>query len=336
MIKILMIGTFVSKKSGSISISEKIAQQINYCGLQFQLVSSKSNKLLRLLEIILHVLFGKYNKIHIDTFSGQAFRIAQVVTILAGFRLKRSILSLRGGALPDFYIEYPKRVRKTLDSASYLQSPSLYLIEFFEKQGIDVHYLPNGINLNLFKYERKNINVYSLLWVRAFDEIYNPYLAIRALSLVKEYIPSASLTMIGPDKGLLRSSLELIDKLGLSQSVRIIGPIANDHLANYYHTHHVFLNTTRFESFGMAVMEAAACGIPIVSTNVGEIPYLWKNEENMMIVDSAEPVHFCQAVIKLVSSSELYENISVNARKKAEEYDWELIKEKWVQLLEDN
>jgi glycosyltransferase involved in cell wall biosynthesis len=71
----------------------------------------------------------------------------------------------------------------------------------------------------------------------------------------------------------------------LLEKITFTGPINNTELPAYYSSHSVFLNTTSYESFGMAVLEAAACGIPTVSTPVGEIPLLWKAGEEIMLTD---------------------------------------------------
>jgi glycosyltransferase involved in cell wall biosynthesis len=335
MIKILMIGTFLSERSGTKSVSEKLASQLIIPNLKFVLVSTKKNKLLRLLEICFYILFCCYDKIHIDTYSGSAFKIVEVSSFLSLLRQKKILLTLHGGALPVFYSNNPKRVYKLLKKASYIQSPSYFLKEFFERQGLKVKYLPNSIDLSLFTYERGRILEYSMLWVRAFDKIYNPDLAIKTLFEVQKMYPSASLTMIGPDKGQEYTTVKLVNDLGLNNSVRILGPVKNEDLPYYYHTHHVFLNTTSFESFGMAVVEAAACGIPVVTSKVGEIPYLWNHEENMMIVEDLNADKFSVTVIKLLDSPELTQRISINARLKAEQFDWEVIKKEWIQLLVD-
>jgi SAM-dependent methyltransferase len=86
--------------------------------------------------------------------------------------------------------------------------------------------------------------------------------------LLKKNFPQISLTMIGPDKGILNEILLMIKELGLESNIKIIGPISNQELFKYYQSHSVYLNTTSYESFGVALVEAAACGIPIVSTNV--------------------------------------------------------------------
>ena len=328
-----MIGSFLSKGSGTLSVSEKLALYLNEPSIELKLVSFKHIKLFRYADIILSSLFGSYDQMHIDTFSGQAFRIAETASLISKLRGKKVLLTLHGGKLPEFFQEAPERVKRTFMRADYIQTPSLYLKAFFAKQDIYVNYLPNSIDLSRFPYSRESVKSHSLLWVRAFTEIYNPDLPVRILHEIKKIYLDATLTMIGPDKGLLSETRKLISKFELNSSVTITGPVPNEWLYNYYQSNEVFLNTTSYESFGVAVLEAAACGIPVVSSKVGEIPYLWKHEEDILMVEKMEPDEFCLAIQQLFASKELAEKVSLNARKKAEEYDWAKIKAKWVDLL---
>jgi len=333
MINVLMIGSFLSGKYGTKPISEKLAISLNEPYIKLNLVSFKHAKILRFSDIILSSIFSAYDRMHIDTFSGSAFRIAEAASIIAKWRRKKLILTLHGGKLPEFFKDSAERVKRVFARADYIQTPSLYLKNFFAKQDITVNYLPNSIDLSRFPYSRENVKPQALLWVRAFTEIYNPDLPVWILHEIKKIYPDATLTMVGPDKGLLSETKTLIKKLGLNSSVNITGPVPNDSLYSYYQSHEVFLNTTSYESFGVAVLEAAACGIPVVSSKVGELPYLWKHEEDILMVEKMEPDEFCLAIQRLFNSKDLAEKISMSARKKAEEFDWAKIKAKWVALL---
>ncbi|MBE0653253.1 MAG: glycosyltransferase family 4 protein [Bacteroidales bacterium] len=109
----------------------------------------------------------------------------------------------------------------------------------------------------------------------------------------------------------------------------------NDKLYSYYHSHDVFLNTTSYESFGVAVLEAASCGIPVVTTNVGEIPFLWRHGQEILMAENLIPSKFADEIFKIFSDPSLADILSKNARKKAEEFDWELIRDKWLRLFSD-
>ncbi len=281
-------------------------------------------------------MFFDYDIVHIDVFSGRSFTIVDVVSKIASFRKKKIFITLHGGMLVEFYNEKPDRVRDVLDRADLMLSPSTYIASFYGKVLCnEVKYLPNFISINNFPYERANIKTHTLLWVRAFSAIYNPTLAVKILHYVRQKFPDATLTMVGPDKGLLTDVQILADRLSLKEYIDIVGPVANSELPKYYHSHSVFLNTTSYESFGVAVMEAAACGIPIVSTCVGEIPFLWKDEEEILMVEKHDAMLFAEQVIRILTDDNLVEKLSRNARQKAEQYDWNCILPKWIELLSD-
>jgi glycosyltransferase involved in cell wall biosynthesis len=80
-------------------------------------------------------------------------------------------------------------------------------------------------------------------------------------------------------------------------------------------------------------MEAAACGLCIVSTNVGELPLLWTNGDDALLVEPDDPKAMAAAVRRLLTESGLAERLSRNARAKAEQFDWSLILPQWERLL---
>ena len=95
----------------------------------------------------------------------------------------------------------------------------------------------------------------------------------------------------------------------------------------------IYINTTRLESFGVAVFEAAAIGVPIVSTSVGEMPYLWKNNVDILLVPDGDSRAMANAVKRLFTEPDLAEQLSHNARCKAEKYDWSVVIPKWEQCF---
>ena len=156
------------------------------------------------------------------------------------------------------------------------------------------------------------------------------------LKKLLESYPEATLTMVGPDKGTLDKTKELVKKYHLEKKITFTDKVPNEELLEYYNSHSVYLNTTAYESFGVAVLEAAACGIPIVSTKVGEIPFLWEEDKEIMMCD-AHDEDMAKKVNIIIESKEKAEKLSNSARKKAEMFDWEnFVKQKWIKLLEDS
>lgn len=331
--KVLFIGNFLSQKSGTMGAIEKLIPHFSSIGIQAITASRIQNKYLRLAQMGFYTLFFRYSIVHIDIYSGNAFKYAALCSKLARLRGKTIIINLRGGMLPELYEKAPKKVNDLFKKADYIITPSLFLQDYFRSKDFKIEYIPNGIDLQRFPYSRKKVKSHSLLWVRAFSDIYCPEIAIETLLLLKKQFPAITLTMIGPDKGKLSSIKLLIDKYNLSTSVSITGAIPNDELYNYYQNHSVFLNTTTYESFGVCVAEAASCGIPIVTNNVGEIPFLWKNEISACLVGNNNPEMYAKHISRIFTDSDFVTQLKENARKEVEKFDRKSIIEQWLKLL---
>lgn len=334
MIDCLFIGSFLSDRKGSLSVSEFVAEKLKQEGVSVKLASYHKNKLLRLADIVFTILFSRVKIIHIEVYSGPAFRIAEIAAYCAGLKKTPVILTLHGGKLPEFSETNTQRINALFLKAKHIATPSLFLKDFFTKQqGIHIGYLPNSLDLERFPYKRDSYKPFSLLWVRAFGEIYHPEVAVQTLSEIRKKFPLATLTMVGPDLGLLDKTKKLIEELGLTDFVTLKGPVANTELHAFYQTHQVYLNTPAYESFGVAVIEAACCGIPVVSSAVGEIPYLWQHERTMLLVNTPDANSFAKEVEKLFRNEAFALNISTAAKEKAETFNWTNTAPLWANLL---
>ena len=81
-------------------------------------------------------------------------------------------------------------------------------------------------------------------------------------------------------------------------------------------------------------MEAAACGLPIVTTDAGELAYLWQNGMDAMVVPVGDARAMAAVVRRILTEPKLAEKLSVNARRKAESFDWAVILPQWEKLFE--
>lgn len=332
---VLFIGNFLSRQRGTIGPMEGVMSRLSN-KVVVKKASVFDNKFFKLLDMLMKSLFCNYDIIHIDTYSTGALRFAYYCATIAKIRGKKIILNLHGGGLFRFFsmsVSNKQFIDRLFKKATTIVSPSLYLQDMFGKEGFEIKYLPNTVNNTHFPFNPNLVQNHKLLWVRAFNATYQPWLAVKTLYEVRKEFPDVTLTMVGPDKGLLAETKALISQLGLNDYVEITGKVPNTELWKYYTTHSVYLNTTNTESFGVAVMEAASCGIPIVTTSVGELPYLWKNMENAILVNSFDEKEFAENVKKLFDDKNLVQKIKTNARAKAESFNWDNVKSNWLQLL---
>lgn len=336
---VYIAGNFLSKSIGVRGAGEDLAEKLRMSRWSVITASSHPNRLHRLIDLIWTAWHRRnnYQVAAVEVYSDLAFRWAELLCVFLRSLKKPYVLTLHGGKLPEFAKENSRRFRCLLLSAKAVTTPSKYLKQELIKYREDIAYLPNGLELSAYTYRTRNHPEPKLIWLRAFHQIYNPKLAIEVLSrLVVDY-PSVHLTMIGPDKGdgSLIEVRQLIEKFNLTKSGNIMGAIPKNKVGQYLSEGNVFLNTTNYESFGVSVMEAAACGLCIVTTDAGELPYLWEDGFDALLVPPNNPEAMAAAVKRILVDPGLAKKLSRNARKKAEKFDWEKIIPQWEAVIEE-
>jgi glycosyltransferase involved in cell wall biosynthesis len=334
---LLLIGAFLSAQSGTKGISELLAELLRSRQHHVITVSSRPNRAYRLIDIAWHIWAkrNQYQVAHIDLFSGSAFIWAIVAVAILRALKKPHIITMRGGALPEFARRRPSQVSQLLTRAEVVTTPSHYLLREFQQYRDDIQYLPNGLDIIHYPFTARTKPQPKLCWLRAFHTIYNPALAVRTIAILRKTFPDIHLDMIGPDKedGSFAEANKLIVENGLEKHIRIVGPVPKADVPTWLQQGDIYLNTTRYESFGVAVMEAAAVGLPVVTTNVGEIPYLWSDGEDALLIPNDDPEAMAGAVHRILTEPGLAERLSRNGRRKSEQFDWTMIMPQWESLF---
>jgi len=162
-------------------------------------------------------------------------------------------------------------------------------------------------------------------------------MAIEVLQRLQNQFPEVKLTMIGPDKGdgSFQKTQELVDDLNLRSSVSFSGGVSKSDVPIWLNKGDIFLNTTNFDNTPVSVMEAMACGLCIVSTNVGGIPFLVEDGVDALLVPPNDPDAMAAAVKRILTEPGLAGKCSTNARRKAEQFDWSVILPQWEKLIEE-
>jgi glycosyltransferase involved in cell wall biosynthesis len=334
--KVAFFGHYFSEKRGSLPTTEAISNLLNNDEVSsVRLYSKFKNKWLRAASQLTNALIGNYDQAFVDVYSGNSFLLATRIAQVIKLRRRPVTGVLRGGALLEMFEECPQK-QHDLRIFDRIITPSNLISNALSNKIMPVSVIPNPVDLDKFVYApRQEIlqnAAVKLLWVRAFTAIYQPQLAIDCLKALLDAGQDATLTMVGPDLGLESRTRTYASKLGVMDNVAIVGPISHDLLPQYYQNHDFFLNTTKYESFGNAVAEAASSGLVVISTKVGELPFLWENNVEI-VYSNPDGISFAHSIILLRDDSEHYRSISKSARQKSERLSWHEIKELWVKLL---
>jgi len=332
---LLYIGNKLSKKGATASSIDTLSLLLEEEGFKVYIASSVKNKVVRFLDMLCSTFLKarKVSFVLIDTYSTQNFYYAVAIAKLCRLLKAPYIPILHGGNLALRLSNNPKVSRKLFSGAKYCVSPSLFLLDVFKEAGINnVHYIPNSIEIKDYSFLlRKNLQP-KLLWVRSFADIYNPLLAIEVILKLKSQGINASLTMVGPDKdGSLVKCKSEAEKHKLD--VIFTGKLEKTDWISLSKTCDIFINTTTIDNTPISLIEAMALGLPIISTNVGGIPYLIEDSKTGILVSPNDKNVFAAAICHLLSNPLLAESLSRNARSKAETFDWQKVKESWLALI---
>ena len=334
---VLLVGTFLSSTLGNRSVCEDLAARLGAAHWLVLTTSERQGRLPRLLDMVSTVWCRRYDYAvaQVDVFSGPAFVWAEAVCQILCWVGKPYILTLRGGNLPAFAKSWPRRVRHLLGSAAVVTTPSRYLLENLAHYCTNMRLLPNPLDLSAYKFKLRKQPQPSLVWLRSFHSIYNPSLAPQVLAHLVESFPDISLAMVGPDRGdgSLQAMQQIATELGVAHRIMLPGRISKAEVTDWMSRGDIFLNTTNVDNTPISVLEAMACGLCVVSTNVDGIPYLLEHEHDALLVPPNDPVAMATAVHRLLTEPGLAERLSCNARQKVKQFDWSIILPQWEALL---
>lgn len=335
MIRTLLIGNHLSTAGDSPKVCEELAERLRGAGWPVETASSRRTPVVRLADMVWAAGSRPCDVAQIDVYSGRAFLWAEAAAGALRARRKPYVLTLHGGNLPVFARRHPRRTARLLRSAAAVTAPSSYLQRAFGDVRDDVVQLPNAVDLPRYPYRRRERPGPRLLWLRAFHQIYDSILAIETLADLRRDFPDVRLTMAGPDRGdgSLEASRRRSAALGVSGRVRIAGRVDKAAVPDWLNGADVFVNTSRTDNFPVSLVEAMACGLCIVTTNVGGIPDLLEDGVDALLVPPGDPAAMAAAVRRVLREPGLAARLSGNARRKAEAFDWSAILPAWRQLL---
>ena len=151
--------------------------------------------------------------------------------------------------------------------------------------------------------------------------------AVATLASVVRDHPDAHLVVVGGPSGphgeaeVARIDA-LVDGLGLGDRVVFVPPRPHELLSTYYRAADVCLVPSRSESFGLVALEAAACGTPVVASDVGGLRSLVDHGRTGYLVEEADPEAYAAWVRQILAEPLLAERLSTGSVLRARRYTW--------------
>jgi len=333
--KIVYIGNFLTQHGYTPNFNVYLVPELEKLGYQIKKISTRLNKISRLLEMIFCPFWHKDAKfVIIDVFSSNAFWFAYLSAMSCRIVGLRYINILHGGNLP-FRLKSSPKFCKILFGKAYINiAPSNYLYIVFKSEGYNLELIPNFIDPTNYSFKERTIFENKILWVRAFDKIYNPFLIIKAVQRLIVKYPDIRLTMVGPDKdGTQIEVINYIKSNNLDEHIQLTGRLSLKEWTQLSESHSIFINSTNFDNLPVSIIEAMALGFPIVSTNVGGIPYVLENNITALLINPNNVEEMIVAIEKLITSPNLVHKLSTNAHSESKKYHKDAVILQWQKIL---
>lgn len=248
-------------------------------------------------------------------------------SITAWLSGKPYLVSFRGAEEPgyepryDFFLRLMKPLLNQIYSpAKALDANSQYLKKIILRSfpNLKIKVINNGVDTAKFYPAKKTVTQSILLCTSRFGKRKGIEYLIQAMS----FVPQATLLLAGT--GQLEPSLKkIVRNLHLTKRIKFLGRIPHEQLPRLYRQAKIFVLPSLSESQSNSLLEALACGLPVVATNVGGNPEI-VNANNGLLVPPANSQALAKAISELL-----------NARFKSRckpVYSWELTAQKYFSL----
>lgn len=154
-----------------------------------------------------------------------------------------------------------------------------------------------------------------LLTVSNFNRIKGLDVLSKAVKILKDsgMMHDACLYIVGQPEADKAELTTLVGELGIDECVKMEG-ISNE-VPTYLMAADIYVQPSRSEGIGLALMEAASAALPLVGTKVGGIPEIVRDGMNGLVVDSENPEMLAEAIAKLLQDEDLRKRLAANSLK---------------------
>jgi len=202
-------------------------------------------------------------------------------------------------------------------------------------------YIPNGVDTSFFKADRnKRYKLRNKFGIDENDVLVLYFTRLRAakgvlifLKAMAEVIRKTNnVKFLMAGSGPLTSHVKKMEKKFSDRLHTLLGYIPERDLPYLYSASDVYALPSYVEGMPLSVMEAMACGKPVVVTRVGDVPFLVKNGVNGIVIPPGNADVLAKSIIYLAENPELRKLMGETNVRKMKEYDWNKIAKQYYTL----
>ncbi len=247
--------------------------------------------------------------------------------LMSGFR--PLITSVWGSDI--YYFPYKNIFNKWLTKliinySDKICSTSVAMKQLIEREyrRFDIEVISFGIDLDLFKPSYKSKKKITVGTIKSIENHNGIDCFIDAAKIIiRDYKKDISFIIVG--EGSLKEKMQQrASNLKIENKIKFIGFVNHQNVIEYYNDISIFIAVSTRESFGVAVLEAAACEIPSITSNIGGLVEVNLHNETGIVIEPNNPEKLAESILMLYEDENLRSKLGKNARKRVvENYNWE-------------
>ena len=251
------------------------------------------------------------------------------------------MLSVWGSDVFDFPYQSSIKmslIQKNLRAADLIASTSNAMAKQTHKicEGLSkIHITPFGIDIHSFKPQgdanQQKIKTITVGTVKTLDFIYGVDILLKGFAEARKAILSvdkkiASMLRLlivggGKEKDYL---VNLANELGIMNVTEFAGAVPHSSVPDFLNNINVYVAASRYESFGVAVLEASACALPVIVTNVGGLPEVVEDGVTGLVIPKDDHIALAKAIETLIMDESLRRTMGhAGLKRVVDNYTWE-------------
>jgi len=271
----------------------------------------------------------RYDVVHAYSASYYSYLLSVVpIILIAKLYRKKILLNYHSGEAEDHLANWKLTAIPFIRLADMIVVPSGYLVDVFARFGLTARAIHNVVELEVFRYRERHPVRPVFFTSRLHEPLYNVPCVLRAFALIQERYPDAELTVAGD--GWMRPQLEeLAKQLGL-RNTRFVGRVPWGDMPDMYDRSDVYLTATNIDNMPGSVIECLSCGLPVVTTDAGGVPYIVTHERTALIVPRDDHAALAAQAMRLLEDDTLAVTLARNGREACVQYAWPAVREAWL------
>ena len=188
----------------------------------------------------------------------------------------------------------------------------------------NMSFIPPGVNIDKFRPKKDAAKTTDILYVGRIErssQWKGIGTLLDAVAQIAKENPNIKLNLVGSGdavKGFKQKAIEL----GIQKNIKFSGPLNAVRLVSIYNSSRVLVlpSETESESFGNVLIEAMACGTPVIGSNIGGIPNVIKDGKNGFLTPPKDPVKLASTINKVIYDPELSAKLAKCGRAHVEKH----------------